>query len=71
VTYTDSGSGVICSGIRRGKLTNLLLTAQIVAPCSDGSLLKGTLQDIVINFAPGSPAPSDVISEFKGELLDP
>jgi len=71
VTYTDSAAGITCSGIREGKLTNFLLTAKIVARCSDGSLLKGTLQDIVINFPPGSPAPSDVISEFNGELLSP
>lgn len=70
VTYTDSATGITCSGIREGTLMNFLLTAKIVARCSDGSLLKGTLQDIVINFPPGSPAPSDVISEFNGELLD-
>jgi hypothetical protein len=69
VTYTDSATGITCSGTREGQLTNFLLTAKIVARCSDGSLLKGTLQDIVINFPPGSPAPSDVISEFNGELL--
>ena len=69
VTYTDTATGITCSGIREGKLTNFMLTAKIVARCSDGSLLKGTLQDIVINFPPGSPAPSDVISEFNGELL--
>jgi hypothetical protein len=69
VTYTDTATGITCSGNREGKLTNFLLTAKIVARCSDGSLLKGTLQDIVINFPPGSPAPSDVISEFNGELI--
>jgi hypothetical protein len=69
VTYSDSATGITCSGIREGKLTNFLLTAKIVASCSDGSLLKGTLQDIELIFPPGSPAPSEVISEFNGELL--
>jgi hypothetical protein len=69
VTYTDSSSGITCSGIREGKLTNFLLTATIVAPCNDGSLLKGTLQDTMLNFPPGAPAPSDVFSDFDGELL--
>src|SRR5690349_4266356 len=59
VTYTDSATGVVCSGVREGQLTNFLLTAKIVAPCSDGSVLKGTLQDTLINFPPGSPVPSD------------
>jgi hypothetical protein len=71
VTYTDSVTGISCSGTREGQLTNFLLTAKIVARCSDGSLLKGNLQDTVINFPPGSPAPSDVISKFNGELLKP
>lgn len=69
VTYTDAATGITCSGIREGKLTNFLLTATVVAHCSDGSLLQGTLQDIVVNFPPGSPAPSDVISEFNGEWI--
>ena len=71
VTYTDSATGITCSGIREGQLTNLLLTATIVARCSDGSLLKGTLQDVELIFPPGSPAPSEVISHFDGELLSP
>jgi hypothetical protein len=71
VTYTDSTTGITCSGIREGTLTNFLLTANIVARCSDGSLLKGTLQDVQLIFPPGSPAPSEVISHFDGELLSP
>ena len=71
VTYTDSATGITCSGIRQGQLTDFLLTAKIVAPCSDGSLLKGTLQDVQLIFPPGSPAPSEVISNFDGELLSP
>jgi hypothetical protein len=71
VTYIDTATGITCSGIREGKLTNFLLTAKVVAHCSDGSRLQGTLQDIVINFPPGSPVPSDVISEFNGEWFIP
>ena len=71
VTYTDSATGITCTGIRQGQLTNFLLTAKIVARCSDGSLLRGTLQDVELVFPPGSPAPSEVISHFDGELLSP
>ena len=71
VTYTDTATGITCSGIRRGQLTNFLLTAKVVAQCSDGSLLKGTVQDVELIFPPGSPAPSEVISHFDGELLSP
>jgi len=71
VTYTDSATGITCSGIREGQITNFLLTAKIVARCSDGSLLSGTVQDVKLIFPPGSPAPSEVISHFDGELLSP
>jgi hypothetical protein len=71
VTYTDSATGITCSGIRQGQLTNFLLTARIVARCSDGSLLRGTVQDVELIFPPGSPAPSEVISHFEGKLLSP
>jgi hypothetical protein len=71
VTYTDSATGITCSGIRQGQLTNFLLTAEIVARCSDGSLLRGTVQDVELIFPPGSPAPSEVISHFDGALLNP
>jgi hypothetical protein len=71
VTYTDNATGVICSGIRQGQLTNFLLTAKIVAHCSDGSRLSGTLQDLQLIFPPGSPVPGEVISHFEGKLLHP
>jgi len=63
ITYT-ADNGVTCQGTGGGKLTGYLLNAQIVAPCSDGSLLKGTLQDV----------SNDLIglhSTFEGELLTP
>ena len=71
VTYTDSATGITCSGVREGKLTNYLISAKIIARCSDGSLLQGTLQDISAIFPPGAPVPSEVYSEFTGELLSP
>ena len=71
VTYTDHATGITCSGMREGKLTSYLITAKIVARCSDGSLLKGTLQDTSVTFPPGSPVPGAVDSDFDGELLTP
>ena len=71
VTYTDSATGITCSGFREGKLTNYLITAKIVARCSDGSLLQGTLQDTSVIFPPGAPVPGEVYSDFNGELINP
>ena len=71
VTYADSTTGITCSGVREGKLTNYLVTAKIIARCSDGSLLQGTLQDTSVIFPPGSPIPGEVYGDFNGELLNP
>ena len=71
VTYTDSATGMTCSGTRQGKIINFLISAKVVARCSDGSLLKGTLQDVSIVVPPGSPVPTEVFSDFNGELLGP
>lgn len=71
VTYTDSATGITCSGVREGKLTNYLISAKIVAHCSDGSILQGTLQDTSVIFPPGAPTPSEVYGTFTGELLRP
>jgi hypothetical protein len=71
VTYTDSATGITCSGTRQGKIINFLISAQIFARCSDGSLLKGILQDVNIVVPPGSPVPTEVHSDFNGELLRP
>ena len=71
VTYTDSATGITCSGTRQGKIINFLISAKVVARCSDGSLLKGTLQDVSIVVPPGSPVPTEVYSDFSGELLRP
>jgi len=71
VTYTDDATGITCSGVRTGKLSNYLITAKIVVRCSDGSLIQGTLQDTSVIFPPGSPVPGEVYSDFNGELLSP
>lgn len=70
VTYTDAASGVTCTGPVRGKITNGLAILSVVAPCSDGALLKGTLQDVE-TFPPGQVPPASVRSDFDGELLSP
>jgi hypothetical protein len=62
-TYTAS-NGVVCSGQVSGKTTGFLLSEQIVAPCSDGSLLQGTVQTVSNDF-------NVVVSTFQGELLSP
>jgi len=62
-TYSAS-NGVVCSGQVSGKTTGFLLNEQIVAPCSDGSLLQGTLQTVSNDF-------NVVVNNFQGELLSP
>ncbi len=62
VTYTDTASGVTCAGHAEGKIIAFLVTSNIVAQCSDGSTLKGTLQDTFNNGV-------EIDSTFHGELL--
>ena len=62
-TYTAT-SGLVCSGHFSGKITGFFLNAQIVAPCSDGSLLQGTLQTVSNDFVV-------LTNTFQGELLSP
>ena len=64
VTYTDTASGVVCAGTGQGPVTGYFLTAHIVAQCSDGSHLKGTLQDVYNDLV-------GLHSTFHGELLVP
>jgi quercetin dioxygenase-like cupin family protein len=54
-----------------GELRSYLITAKIIARCSDGSLLQGTLQDTSVIFPPGAPVPGEVFSDFNGELINP
>ena len=64
VAYTDTASGVVCSGTAEGKVTGFFLTAHIVAKCSDGSTMQGTLQDSLNDL-------NQLVSTFHGELLSP
>ena len=70
VTYTDQATGVTCTGTVIGKVTNALGTLKVNAPCSDGTHLQGTLQDVSTD-PPGAVPPSSVTSSFTGELLSP
>jgi|GEM_PF-2446245 len=70
VTYTDAASGVTCTGHVNVKITDALGNQTLVAPCSDGTLLKGTLQDVE-TYPPNVAPPIWVRSEFQGELLRP
>jgi hypothetical protein len=70
VTYTDAATGVTCTGPVVGEITNFLATLTVVAPCSDGTLLKGTVQDKSTD-PPGQAPPVSVISDFNGVLISP
>src|SRR5438105_3694193 len=70
VTYTDAATGVTCTGIIQGLLIRGLITATVVAPCSDGGLLKGTLHD-TLTLPPHQAPPREVRSNFNGTLLIP
>jgi hypothetical protein len=50
VRYVDTSTGVTCTGVNQGTLTNNYLTGKLVASCSDGSLLRGTLQDTKLTY---------------------
>ncbi|MFN8499024.1 MAG: hypothetical protein U0641_14335 [Anaerolineae bacterium] len=66
-TYTDEASGLTCSGPFFGKITNALAHLTVVAKCSDGALLKGSVQDVE-SYPAGVAPPTWVRSEFKGVL---
>lgn len=70
LTYTDAATGVTCKGIAQGQLTNALATQSVVARCSNGALLTGTLRDTEV-FPPNVAPPTWVKSVFTGELFTP
>ncbi len=69
-TYTDTATGVTCTGTVIGQIIDALGTLKLNAPCSDGKLLRGTLQDVSTD-PPGQVPPSSVTSQFTGVLLTP
>jgi hypothetical protein len=70
VTYKDTATGLTCTGSVRGNITNGLGSLEVVAPCSDGALLKGNLRDISTD-PPGKAPPDSVKSSFSGVLYGP
>lgn len=69
-TFRDAATGLTCSGRSQGKLTRLLLEGSVVARCSDGALLTGTIRDTgVITDSAGQVI--GVVETFSGILLTP
>jgi hypothetical protein len=69
-TYTDTATGLKCTGSANGPLINSLATLIIVAPCSNGGMLVGTVQDISTD-PPNVAPPTSVKSSFKGIYISP
>lgn len=68
VNYVDSRTGVTCAGFNHGRLINNFLTGNVVASCTDGSLLRGTLQDTDITYDAHGTL-SAVTTHFTGTIL--
>jgi hypothetical protein len=69
-TYTDTATGLKCTGAVNGPLVNSLATLIIVAPCRNGGMLVGTVQDISTD-PPNAAPPVSVKSSFKGVYIGP
>ena len=69
-SFTDAASGVTCAGISTGQITHALAVNLIVAHCSNGALLRGTLTDIE-SYPPGQAPPTWIKSDFSGVLVTP
>ena len=69
VSYVDASTGLTCTGFNRGTLSNDYFRGEIVASCSDGSLLQGRLQDTVLTYDAGNLVA--VESHFTGILINP
>ena len=70
VSYVDTKTGVTCTGFHHGMLINNFLTGKLVASCSDGSLIRGTLQDTHITYD-AHGVLIDVTTHFSGTILRP
>jgi hypothetical protein len=69
-TYTDTATGLQCTGPVNGQIINALGTLTVVAPCRNGAMLVGTVQDVSTEPANVAP-PTSVKSTFKGILIGP
>jgi hypothetical protein len=70
-TYVDASTGVICEGVETGKLLNgSFFTGILTAPCSDGSLLKGNVQDTQL-VLDNQGNLIGTVSQFTGVLRAP
>ena len=56
-SYTDTATGVTCSGRISGKITSFLATGTIDTRCSNGARVRGSVQDTAAN--PGVENSSD------------
>jgi len=70
VTLVDADTGLTCQGPSNGKLSGWALEASVLAHCSDGSTLHGSLQDTGVIFDSEGNVIG-VISAFSGALLVP
>jgi hypothetical protein len=68
MTYMDTATGLKCTGSVNGQIINALGTLIIVAPCSNGALLVGTVQDVSTD-PPNVAPPTSVKSTFKGVYI--
>jgi hypothetical protein len=70
IGFTDTRMGVTCRGPSPGKLVAFAFVGNVVAPCSDGRLLRGDVRDTGLIFdAQGNVI--GVTGEFNGVLLTP
>ena len=70
VRYVDTRTGVTCTGFNHGTLTNDFLTGTLIASCSDGSVLRGTVQDTNLTYDNQGNLIA-VATHFTGTLLNP
>jgi hypothetical protein len=69
-TFRDAATGVTCTGPSPGSLTQMLFAGTVVARCSDGALLTGTIRDTG-PLTDGAGQVIGVVEVFRGVLLTP
>jgi hypothetical protein len=69
-TNTYTATGLKCTGSANGQIINALGTLIIVAPCGNGAMLVGTVQDVSTD-PPNVAPPKSVKSTFKGVYISP